>query len=62
MSKVNDAKGGLLKPKSNDDGEKPPTNQIELTPENAAIFSAKFLEMIALELKKLNANLEKIHG
>ena len=61
-NRVKDTKGGFLKPKSNDNGKQPPPNQIPLTNENASIFSAKFLETIALELIKLNAHLEKIHG
>lgn len=52
---INETVGGRLK------GVAKPPAQVQLTPENAAIFSAKFLEMIVVELRKLNATLEK-HG
>lgn len=39
-----------------------PNKRVELTLANAPIFSAKFLEMIVIELRRLNANLEKSNG
>ena len=36
--------------------------QVQLTPENAPLFLAKFTEMIVVELRRLNANLEKKNG
>jgi hypothetical protein len=39
-----------------------PPKQVELTLANAPIFSAKFLEMIVVELRRLNMNLESKNG
>ena len=36
--------------------------QVQLTPENAAIFQAKFTEMLVVELRKLNINFERMLG
>jgi len=55
MAKVNDTKATEIKAQE-------PTKPVELTLANAPIFSAKFLELIVMELRRLNANLEKKNG
>ena len=36
--------------------------QVQLTPENAPLFTAKFTEMLVIEMRRLNANLEKMQN
>jgi hypothetical protein len=40
----------------------PPKTQIELSLANAPILSAKYLELILMELRKLNSHMDKIEG
>lgn len=64
MKKVNESLAGKLRGTLKPNGQVPPAppQAVQLTSENAAIFSAKFLEGILIELRKLNALLEKSSG
>lgn len=59
MAKVQETKGTKLPPALQ---AKPAAGQVQLTLDNAPLITAKFLEQILQELRKMNAFLEKSSG